>query len=140
MPARGCPLFVALPPNISIRDAPAPRIFVSHLPTWQRFQKLYSSPFPPLSVSRDFILVQNVCPLPRILSGFSLCYVRESSGSRFSFFFSARFNPVLITSPTRSKSSVPKKNDMRHLRLLRHFPSNYLNYLKNLMQIFAWRY
>ena len=24
---------------------------------------------------------------------------------------------------------------MRHLRLLRHFPSNNLNYLKNLMQI-----
>ncbi len=69
----------------------------------------YNPTCPLGNVSRDFILVQNVYPLPRILSGFSLCYVRESSGSRFSFFFSAGFNPVLITSPTRSKSSVPKK-------------------------------
>ena len=30
-------------------------------------------------------ILANVCPLPRILSGF-FCQVRESSGSRFSFF------------------------------------------------------
>ena len=56
----------------------------------------FDSDIPPSSISRDFILVQNVCPLPRILSGFSLCYVRESSGSRLFFFLSTGLNPASL--------------------------------------------